>query len=237
MQRIIYFFSLLLLFSCNENKQNNEAIENEKWEHEFEKQLRDKPKLFLQFWEGMTYKEYKSVEKNLIKEKIISKFGYITKKCDAAPINPIFKNNKLVSIEIIGDTCLYSIYKEKYSLPPMQNRTYITGLFDKRTIHTEKALIHKRPLEYDKGEIIEKENVVIQIEHEEYIDFKKEHPYQDFYPGFGSSLGKLVFTYKGKEQFLKEEKERKEKIELHKSKIERKNIDNNKRIQEVNDEI
>lgn len=107
----------------------------------FEKNLKEKPKLFLKFWNGMTREEYQKVVAILIDENVLtgvkkydgSYSGVRFKDADGCynyglnrlSIFPDFNNGKLASIEMYEIKCLWSLYEEKYSLPPFKYKMAI----------------------------------------------------------------------------------------------------------------
>ena len=108
----------------------------------FEKNLKEKPKLFLKFWSGMTHKEFEKVVTILIDENVLSatesyqpsentpiKYysNIIFHASDNSYINLYgdFDNDKLRSIKMYDINCLYDLYNEKYKLPPLEYKLLI----------------------------------------------------------------------------------------------------------------
>lgn len=105
----------------------------------FDKKMAEKPKIFLKFWEDMTWEEYQKVIKIMVQENIL--FG--TEKGMPSSESPYkeykyydevnfkvsedcfvkfsgnFEENKLKSVELSGIDCAYELYQEKYKLPSL----------------------------------------------------------------------------------------------------------------------
>lgn len=112
---IIVVFNIFL-FGCNTKENNNINPEN------LSDNLRNKPKLFLKFWIGMTKQEFDTVVKILIKDKILKEYDssiyYGTQDCQSK-LDPIFNNDSLVGLELPEGNCFYELYREKYHLPKL----------------------------------------------------------------------------------------------------------------------
>ncbi|MFD2589081.1 hypothetical protein ACFSQJ_19305 [Croceitalea marina] len=185
-----------------------------------ENQLQTKEILFLDFWLGMSIEDFKNVRGQLINEGLIIisnnimvenrlmpdglAFGFVTGKCGSIPSIPNFKNDRLESIELIGNTCFYSLYMEKYNLPTLSKRHWFSyssknnslvnrlgkkgvnskDLIEKLKTRNEDVSSNKKsemilpqdsPLELDAGEVVFKGRIAIQIEHEAYKTYKEEY--------------------------------------------------------------
>jgi len=260
MKYILLIIFVFFLNGCKKESATNQniivtpnVIKKGNTSNEFEYKLKNEPKIFLKFWSGMNIDEFLDVKKILVKENVLKGpgyifGGYITVKCYPANMNPIFENGKLISIEIEGDECLYSLFKEKYKLPPLIERRYFKmnlnnagkpGAKSDTRQYKELVLPQHKPFTYEEGEIIIKQNAVIRIEQEMHRFFRvtrisnknTDFSRNNFSPT--SSLGNIIITYMSKEQFLKEDEEMKNAIKLFNNK----NLENLKREEIAKDEI
>lgn len=152
---LILIFVLYFLSGCGKKQKNNrvpeQTIENTRnkdstneTELFFEKNLKEKSKLFLKFWSGMSFNEYKKVVEILIDENVLTgeksympstsgtnDYTYYSdikfKASDECYLNLYgdFDKDKLKSIQISGIECIYDLYKEKYNLPPLRYKLLI----------------------------------------------------------------------------------------------------------------
>lgn len=137
---------MCFLMSCNNNEKildgkkenSNKTIQPNKEinaDSIFQKKLEAEPKLFLEFWPGMSHDEYDKVKSLLIEQKKLGigldpNFGSERLRLIAsdncyADVFGEFANNKLKSIKLNNINCLYAIYKEKYNLPPLLEKSSI----------------------------------------------------------------------------------------------------------------
>lgn len=235
MRVILSIIVIIFLYGCKKNTTTNQDIiipEKVNIKNEFEYKLKNEPKIFLKFWDGMTHKEFLKVKDLLVKENVLKDQvitgAYITGTCVPSDMKPIFENDKLVSIELLGRECLYSIFKEKYDLPDLIERKYFKSNLNNNNTKTdtrmykELVLPQEKPLTYEEGEIVIKENVVVRIEHRAHkrdrVRILKDTKivYDDSFGGYGGSIGTIVFTYMSKEQFQKEDNELKRTLERYK---------------------
>lgn len=104
----------------------------------FEEKLKKEPKLFLKFWSGMTKNEFEKVVNILNEEKILlgrynsisSPIRFLVREHCYSEMYASFDNSKepkLVSIKLYDlatfPNCLYDLYKEKYGLPHLLQKT------------------------------------------------------------------------------------------------------------------
>ncbi|OBQ56515.1 hypothetical protein JJL45_13160 [Tamlana sp. s12] len=236
MRITLSFIVIIFLYGCKKNTTNNNIIIPDKVniKNEFEYKLKNESKIFLKFWEGMTHKEFLMVKNLLVKENILKdqviSGAYITGICAPSDIKPIFENDNLVSIELIGNECLYSIFKEKYDLPDLIERKYFNIDLNKPNaktdtmMYTEMVLPQEKPLTYEEGEIVIKQNIVIRIEHLWHkrdrlrILRDTKNYYVNRFGSYGGSIATIVFTYMSKKQFQKEDNELKRTLERYKTK-------------------
>lgn len=203
---IILFLSVTLLIGCKYELKED-----------FEIQLKNKPKLFLKYWVGMSKKDFERVSDTLNKDGVLDYYrNYKTITCGSLRIVPVYEwnSNSLKSIELIGNECLYKLYQNKYGLPDLITHIYnetpkiqtYNGIYDSGYDRYQ-DVSQEDPIVIEKGD-----NVII-IEMEYYKKCREENPYKPVYPYINSSLGDFIFTYKLKNTYLKEEKERLKTIE------------------------
>lgn len=245
-RKVALYFLLTLasvFLSCDngEKEQNKEVTQKaleENFRNELERKMKSKEKLFLSFWEGMSSDEYHAVSEELIEEGVLYRIAtgglrYKTGTCSDVIVTSDYESGKLTAINLKGGECLYSLYKRKYDLPNLTNRTYseFGELFSE--VH-EKALSHYRPYSIEEGELIDNGNVIIRLEQEtfkklrESIDYDLNHYWSSY-----ETLGNIVFTYMSREQFNK----LKEEFERHISRIESDKNERTDRRNQVIDEI
>lgn len=140
LSNLLVLSALIFCTSCLENKSNKENVsfeeqrnsEIEKQKEQEEKSFNDKlqnaSKIFLKYWEGMTYEEYNKVSKLLMEEGVIEEHTYTVYKYKVGDCNvhitPIFKNDLIYGIKLSNDIeCIYPLYKEKYNLPDLVEKS------------------------------------------------------------------------------------------------------------------
>ena len=209
--------------------QLKDNIENQKTIND----LKNKPKIFLNFREGMTKSEYQNELKTLVESGKLYlgddylNYHYNIGNCTSPIIKPIFdNNNNLIKIRLSGGQCMYNLYKEKYNLPSLIERKYNSVSYDTNGVpvisgitQTEMILPQKSLTEYEDGEIITKGNIVLRFENnmrrisrESAIENRYYNLYNGNYSGVGGSLGDIEITYSTKSQFLKDDEELKNAI-------------------------
>jgi hypothetical protein len=142
----ILILILSILQSCkNEKKNDIEQNVNTNIQFKpiirkstFEEKLNKEPKLFLKFWSGMTKNEFEKVVNILNEEKILlgrynsiySFIRFLVSEHCYSKMSASFDNSKepkLVSIKLYDlatfPNCLYDLYKEKYGLPTLLQKT------------------------------------------------------------------------------------------------------------------
>jgi hypothetical protein len=152
---LILIFVLHFLSGCDKKQKNNrvqeQTIEDTRNKDStndpklfFEKNLKEKPKLFLKFWSDMTFDEYKKVVEILIDENVLtgiksyspyssgtdvytyySDIKFIASDKCYLNLYGHFDKDKLKNIKISGIECIYDLYKEKYNLPPLKYKLLI----------------------------------------------------------------------------------------------------------------
>ncbi|MCR9228555.1 MAG: hypothetical protein NXH90_14150 [Flavobacteriaceae bacterium] len=242
MTRVCLIVLVLFGLGCKPSNSNNPESESSHQEYGVQKKA-ERRNLFLEFWLDMPKESFRDVRQRLIDEGVIINservtledrvmefgigFEYLTGYCNSIPVIPIFEDNKLVAIELIGNTCFYSIFKEKYNLPDLTNREWVTSspnlpslnqlgkkgihsnelldefeesLMEKPriTINTERVILQRSPLDYDIGEVVWKDDIAIHIEHDEYKKYKKNIiPKPDEYLKNPSFKMEYLFEYDG----------------------------------------
>jgi|GEM_PF-5947640 len=122
-------YLLLLLFSllgCNQSSTSTSSlkapISQTSNSNTLVEKLKSKPKIFLKFWSGMSYEEYFAVCNILDKEGITQNGYYQNSKIDCTLQNDIITAIVLKNV----NSELYQLYKKKYNLPPLIEKTTIT---------------------------------------------------------------------------------------------------------------
>lgn len=150
MKNIIFFLSTFLVISCNNNSSSSKAAEQTKTQEKsiqlekdiintpigysksFYKDLKDKPKIFLKYWSGMTIEDYNNVSEILFKEGTLEKYGaldyyYLSDKCKAV-FKPIFKDDLIIGIKMYDNIdCIYPLFQKKYKLPNMVKKSRLNA--------------------------------------------------------------------------------------------------------------
>lgn len=136
---ILLFVSISIIFcSCRQETSNSSVTEpitntKEVVENEFERKLKNEPKIFLKYWSGMTYSEYYDVSQILVKEGVLKKdgfqFSYLTNNC-RVPLETVKKDDLIIGIKLTENIdCIYSLYQEKYGLPNMVYKDLLLSYF------------------------------------------------------------------------------------------------------------
>lgn len=124
----MFIIASLSILACKKES-NNVTIENEVKPNieidSFDYKLKYNPKLFLKYWEGMTFSDYIKVSDLLTKGGVLEKYNgiynysYIVDDCEVN-LEPIFKNEILKGIKLARNIeCIYPLFEKKYNLPKM----------------------------------------------------------------------------------------------------------------------
>lgn len=125
---LMFIIASLSILACKKES-NNVTIENEVKPNieidSFDYKLKNNPKLFLKYWEGMTFSDYIKVSDLLTKGGVLEKYNgiynysYIVDDCEVN-LEPIFKNEILKGIKLARNIeCIYPLFEKKYNLPKM----------------------------------------------------------------------------------------------------------------------
>ena len=127
MKKLLLILLIGIVFNCNDKKSEQTEIDTlvnqSKEDLEFEHKLKDEPKIFLKYWSGMTYIEYRRISDSLCKENILEKSGmgyyYLTNDCKVFT-ETVRKNDLVVGIKMTENVdCIYPLFQQKYNLPNM----------------------------------------------------------------------------------------------------------------------
>ncbi len=124
----MFIIASLSILACKKES-NIVTIENEVKPNteidSFGYKLKNNPKLFLKYWEGMTFSDYIKVSDLLTKRGVLEKYNgiynysYIVDDCEVS-LEPIFKNDILKGIKLARNIeCIYPLFEKKYNLPKM----------------------------------------------------------------------------------------------------------------------
>ncbi|MBP6756475.1 MAG: hypothetical protein KA210_10015 [Bacteroidia bacterium] len=125
---LMFIIASLSILACKKES-NIVTIENEVKPNteidSFGYKLKNNPKLFLKYWEGMTFSDYIKVSDLLTKRGVLEKYNgiynysYIVDDCEVS-LEPIFKNDILKGIKLARNIeCIYPLFEKKYNLPKM----------------------------------------------------------------------------------------------------------------------
>lgn len=152
MKNITFFLIMLMIVSCKDNSSSNSSIDKPatqeqvaqfekdklnaptEYSESFYKDLKDKPKMFLKYWSGMTIEDYNNVSEILCKEGVLEKYGtldyyYLSDKCKVV-FKPIFKDNLITAIEMYDNIdCIYPLFQKKYKLPNMVKKSRLDAYY------------------------------------------------------------------------------------------------------------
>mgnify|MGYP000415296739 CR=1 FL=1 len=213
-----YLVCILLLLSACKEASNNKEIDTV-IQVEFEENLKNKPKFFLKFWEGMSEDDYKRVTKILVDENVLNGEYPVAKynigNCEFILLSPKFDSKGLTEIGLPLTNCLYSIYDEKYNLPKLVKRTYLKDFLAAEQEWIEESVLKEIPT------IIEKGKNLVFIDHEKHREYREYFPEQESNPSLNSTFGDMIVYYKTKNTYSKEQKAKAKIIKEHKRKVEK----------------
>lgn len=190
MKRIITLIYLLtVLASCNKvsNEFSNEESNQITLIDSFEYKMKNEPKIFLDFWDGMTKIDFERVVDTLNRKKILKSYYFQVTDDLKYSIEPIiYKNNIIGGILIKGDNSLYELYKIKYNLPKLAEISNVSSvIFESNPTYLIKDLKEKSQKIDLKGDFISNSSLDIVLGDKNYV-------HQN------SSFGEALETYKEK---------------------------------------
>lgn len=146
---IIIIASYFLLIGCKkENSNIVQTINVVDVEDKFNSDLKTKPKLFLNFWSGMTLDEKSKVMSSLIKEGKITLQDGVTEYISGDYGHKIefnFNNNKLESISLLSNIDeIYPQYQKKYNLPSLVSKNLLYQCYAENNQNYEPITTYKK---------------------------------------------------------------------------------------------